>query len=132
MDSMPKEKESEWTLYVQLQDGDEESTDLLTRQLLGELLELDVESASLKPGIAPIGTKVGDPITIGAIVVAVLPSFLTKLMEFVQAWALRGQGRVVKFKGVLAGQQIEFEGTSEDFKTLVANLSNNVKASSLK
>jgi hypothetical protein len=122
---MNEEKPVEWILTVSLEDGDAESTDILTRQLVEELREQNIESADLLKGeTAPSGTKSADPVTIGAIVVAVLPGFITKLVEFVQAWTLRGYGRTVKFKGSLSGRQVEFEGSSEDFKNLISSLSN--------
>ncbi len=64
-----------------------------------------------------------EAVTAGAIAIAVLPTFLPKLVEFIQAWALRGQGRTVKFKGKVAGQEVEFEGSAEDLKPLLATLS---------
>ncbi len=122
-----QEKSTKLVLAVSLEDGDADSTDLLTRQLLEELREQDIESADLVTGEAVAGTKAVDPVTIGAIVIAVLPGFITKLVEFVQAWTLRGQGRTVKFKGMLAGQQVEFEGSSQDFKNIIAMLSSEKK-----
>lgn len=97
--------------------------DALARQLLAELSETDVESAALlAAGPAPEGTKSPEALTLGALAVAVLPTFLPKLVDFVQAWALRGQGRVVKFKGKIAGQEVEFEGTADELKTVLAAL----------
>jgi hypothetical protein len=105
-------------------DASEEELDALTRQLLSELRDLDVESAELgQAGAAPEGTKAVDPITIGALAIAVLPNFLPKLIKFFQAWALRGQGRTVKFKGQVAGQAIEFEGSADELHKLIAMLS---------
>ncbi len=97
--------------------------DALARQLLDELRETEVESAALATaGAAPDGTKSAEAITLGAVAVAVLPTFLPKLVEFVQAWSLRGQTRTVKFKGKVAGQDLEFEGSADDLKTLLAAL----------
>jgi hypothetical protein len=120
---MIEDKPVEWILYVSLLDGDAESIDSLTRQLMEELREQNLETVDLVVGEAPAGTKAADPVTIGAIAVTVLPGVLTKLVEFVQAWSLRGQGRTVKFKGILSGRQIEFEGSSEDFKNVIKILS---------
>ncbi len=115
----------DFVLLVQAgHDAGPEEVDALARQLLGELLETDVQSAGLlKGGPAPAGTKAADVAALGALAVAVLPSFLPKLVEMVQAWALRGQGRVVKFKGKVAGQDVEFEGTGEELKVVLAALS---------
>jgi hypothetical protein len=101
-----------------------EDLDRLTRQLRGEILDLsEIESVGLvKGGRARQGTKLGDPVTLGALAVAVLPKFLPKLVDFVQAWIMRGQGRTVKFKGKIAGNNIEFEGTAAECKDLLATL----------
>ena len=95
-----------------------EDVDEMTRQLLSELREMDVESAELtEGGIAPIGSK-GDAITIGSIAVAILPAFLPNVVSFVQDWVKRGRGRTVKFKGM----GIEFEGSPEEFEKLLVKL----------
>ena len=95
-----------------------EDIDEMTRQLLSELRETDVESAELtKGGIAPKGSK-GDLMTIGSIAVAVLPAFLPNVVSLVQDWVERGQGRTVKFKGM----GIEFEGSPEELQKLLASL----------
>ena len=95
-----------------------EDIDQMTRQLLSELREMDVESAELtKGGIAPKGSK-GDLMTIGSIAVAVLPAFLPNVVSLVQDWVERGQGRTVKFKGM----GIEFEGSPEELQKLLASL----------
>ena len=100
-----------------------EERDALARQLLDELRDTEVESAALATaGAAPAGTKSPEAITLGALAVAVLPTFLPKLVDFVQAWALRGQGRTVKFKGKVGGQEMEFEGTADELKAVLAAL----------
>ena len=48
-----------------------------------------------------------------------LPALLPSVLGLVQAWASRGQGRTVKFKG----QGIEFEGSPEELQKLLAALS---------
>lgn len=116
-------------LQISVQDATAEELDEITRQLYDELRDLDVESVDLvSAGPAPEGTKTVDPITIGALAIAVLPTFMPKLVEFIQAWALRGQGRTIKFKGKVAGQAIEFEGQAEDLQKLVASLSKSAAA----
>jgi hypothetical protein len=82
------------------------------------LLETDVESAELGKGEpAPKGSK-GDPVTIGSIVIEVLPAVLPGSIGLVQAWSERGHGRVVKFKS----KDIEFEGSPAEFQKLLATL----------
>jgi hypothetical protein len=108
------------SVQVSMSDTYDAELDLLTRQLMNELLEMDVESVELeRSGVLPPGAKAGDPITIGSIAVAVLPALLPKIVELCQAWAMRGQGRTVKFKGKLAGQEIEFEGNSDDLTKIL-------------
>jgi len=99
--------------------------DDLARQLMRELKEMEeVESVDLaSEGNAPAGTKSVEAITTGAIILAVLPTFLPKIVDFVQAWSLRGQGRAIKFKGRISGQDIEFEGSGEDLQKILATLS---------
>lgn len=108
---------------ISASDATEDELDELARRLLSELRDQDVESAELaKSGPAPAGSKSAEVITAGAIAMAVLPAALPKVIDFIQAWATRGQGRVVKFKGNMAGQPVDFEGSSEDLKTLIAAL----------
>ena len=102
----------------------EADIDRMTRNLLAELRETDVESVELVSSTAaPSGTKTADPVTTGAIAISVLPTLLPKIVEFIQAWALRGNGRTVKFKGEVNGQTIEFEGRSEDLQAILKTLS---------
>src|SRR6266496_2070782 len=98
------------SLEISASEATEEDVDRMTRQLLSELRELDVESAELaKGGLAPEGAK-GDPITLGSIMISSLPTVLPAVVALVQAWSSRGQGRTVKFKS----RDIEFEGSPEE------------------
>jgi hypothetical protein len=108
----------ELSVQVSAEHATEEDVDRMTRQLLSELRDLDVESAHLEKGdAAPIGSK-GDPFTIGSIAIEVLPAAIPGLIKFIQAWMARGGGRTVKFRG----RGIEFEGSPEDFQRLLATL----------
>ena len=88
------------TIQIRLsEDSDAEELDGLTRRLRRNLEDLGVESAKLvNGGLRPEGTKAIDPITLGAIALATMPVALPKLVEFLQAWSMRGQGRIVKIK----------------------------------
>lgn len=113
---MSAEDPIELNIKVSVEDASDEDIDLMTRQLLAELRERDVESAGLTKGDpAPVGSK-GDPFTIGSIAVEILPAAIPGLMKFIQAWMARGRGRTVKFKGM----GIEFEGSAEDLDKLLA------------
>ena len=107
------------SIEISASDATEEDIDQMTRQLLSELRDTDVESAELaKGGSAPAGTKSGDAVTMGSIVISALPTVLPAVVGLVQAWAARGQGRTVKFKG----KGIEFEGSPEELQEILATL----------
>ena len=115
---------SNFTLQIMDANVTGDDLDEMARRLMLELKEMDVESVDLaSEGNAPAGTKSVDVITTGAIVLAVLPTFLPKVVDFVQAWSLRGQGRTIKFKGKISGQDIEFEGSGEELQKILATLS---------
>jgi len=108
----------ELSVQISAENTTEEDIDLMTRQLLSELRDLDVESAKLaRDETAPEGSK-GDPVTIGSIALEVLPVAIPGVITLVQAWMARGHGRTVKFKG----KGIEFEGSPEELQRLLATL----------
>lgn len=87
-----------------------DDVDVMTRRLRDELGDLDLQSVSLvKEGAAPSGTKSADAVTLGALAITLLPSVLPKLVEFLQAWSLRGQNRTVKIKANVGDRSIELE-----------------------
>jgi len=88
-------------------DVDPEGLDELTGRLLRDLRELGAESVERPSGgAAPEGVK-GDAFTLGALALVAVPAFLPKLVEFLQAWSLRGESRRVKIK-TPAGLEVEF------------------------
>jgi hypothetical protein len=90
-----------------------ESDDLdsLTRSLCKELSELETERVQLRAaGAVPKGAKVADPVTLGAIAVAVLPNLLPKVVEFLDHWVQRLQGEPkLKLKVVRGSETFELE-----------------------
>lgn len=113
----------EFEVEISAKDATTEDVDLMTRQLLTEMREMDVETVTLaKGGNAPSGTKSVDPVTIGTLAVAVLPTMLPKVVDAILAWAMRGQGKTVKFKGEINGKMIEFEGSAEELDKLINKL----------
>jgi hypothetical protein len=105
-------------IQISSMDGSDEDLDRLTRQLLSELMQADVESAHLVQGAAaPAGAK-GDPVALGSIAVQLLPAVLPGIIGLVQAWVDRGPGRKVKFKS----GAMEFEGSPEDLHKLLVEL----------
>jgi hypothetical protein len=109
---------TELSVEITAPDATDEEIDRMTRQLLAELRQTDIESAELSGGgSAPEGSK-GDPITIGSIAIEVLPAVLPAVIGLVQSWASRGQGRMVKFKG----KGFEFEGSPEELQRFLTML----------
>lgn len=120
---MNDERATKLLLQVKTEDGDPDEIDQLTRQLLMEIRDEDVESADLvREDSIPEGAKSMEAVTLGAIVMAVLPKAIPKLIELVQAWIERGTGRRVVFKGQVNGEDVEFEGDSKDFKLFLESL----------
>jgi hypothetical protein len=105
-------------IEISASDAAIEEIDRMTRQLLTELRELDIESAEVvKGGISPEGSK-GDPVMVGSIVLSTLPTVLPAVIELVKSWTMRGQGRTIKFKG----KGIEYEGSPAELQKLLASL----------
>jgi hypothetical protein len=127
---MTQDKSSPNYLRLQISAGemDPERLDLLTRQLRQELLDLEVESVDfIQEDQPPEGAKAADVVTLGALAIAVLPNFLPKLIEFLQSWSLRAEGRKVKVKSQVGDRAIELEYTpdamsQQELKTLVETL----------
>jgi hypothetical protein len=115
---MEETNKAEFQLEVNATDATDEELDRMTRQLLSELRELDVESAELTKGwLAPEGSK-GDPIALGSIALELFPAVLPSVIGLVQSWMTRGQGRTVKFTGM----GIIFEGSPEELHKILASL----------
>lgn len=90
---------------------DPEAGERLTRQLRAELAELDIESVDLAAGgIAPDGAKGTDPVTVGAIIVALSASggVFTALIETVREW-LGHHGRRHRISVTIDGDTLELE-----------------------
>ena len=82
---MTEQAAIEFKLEVSAEDATEDELDRMTRQLLSELRNMEVESAELAGGeAAPAGTKSVDPVTIGTLAITVLPTLLPKIVEFIQ------------------------------------------------
>lgn len=88
------------TVLLELQadpDSDPEEQDLAVRRLRRELLELDTAIAptAAPPGPLPPGSKAVDPVTIGAVVLALSASggVFVAIVETVKDWLARQAGR---------------------------------------
>ncbi|WP_462202649.1 effector-associated constant component EACC1 [Frankia sp. CcWB3] len=95
---------------------DVEAGDRLTRRLRAEIGELDVESVGLAAGgSVPEGAEVADPVTVGAIVVALGTSggVLPALVDTVRDWLAR-QRRAHRVSMTIDGDSIEVEQASTE------------------
>ena len=93
-----------------------EESDRLIRQLRAELAELDADSISLTgAGMVPAGTKASDPVTVGAIVVAMSASggVFAALIDIVRDWLGRQSGSH-RVSVTIDGDTIELERASAD------------------
>jgi hypothetical protein len=90
---------------------DREHVERLTRQVRVELAELDVESVDFAAGgMAPEGTKTADPVTVGAIVVALSASggVFTSVIDTLRDWLGRST-RLHRIAVTIDGDTIELE-----------------------
>lgn len=121
--SMKEEFPTQLQVQVTTEDGDPDEIDQLTRQLLLELRDEDVESVELaREEARPPGAKSVEAVTLGAIIMAILPNAVPRIINLLRSWVERGPGRRVNIKGEIRGMNIEFEGGSEDFKELLESL----------
>lgn len=110
------------------QGADTDELDRATRQLRDEIQDLDVESVELVKNSEPLaGAKSAEVVTFGSLAVAVLPALVPKLVEFLQSWALRGEGRKIKIKTQLGDRSVEIEYSPQttsptELKSLVETL----------
>jgi hypothetical protein len=109
--------------------------DFVTRQLRSELLDLQVESVDLiATQDVPRGAKSADVITLGTMAITVLPIFIPKIIEFLQSWVTRNDGKTVKVKSQAGDRSIEIEFSQkaisqQDLKTLLDTLTGSLAAS---
>jgi hypothetical protein len=120
---MKEELPTQVKLQVRTEDGDPDEIEKLTRQLLLELREEDVETVDLvHEDSLPPGAKSVEAVTLGAIIMAIMPKAVPRIIKLLQTWVERGTGRRVIIKGEIMGMNIEFEGGSKDFKELLESL----------
>jgi hypothetical protein len=86
-------------LQLDASDGDAEELERLTRQLRGQLEELDVDAVEpISAGHAPEGTKAVDWVVIGGLVVRYGPAGVSAVVRTVQAWVARDARRSVTIR----------------------------------
>jgi hypothetical protein len=96
-------------------DTDREELARLTGQLRSQLLELDVDRVELvRGGKAPPGSKVADPVTIGAIIVTLAPAMIQAVIALVQNWHKGGDHPVSGIKLTLGHDSLELTNASPE------------------
>ncbi|MFK8911311.1 effector-associated constant component EACC1 [Streptomyces sp. YS-3] len=104
------------------EESDQEDVEQLVRRLRGELRELDVDVASpAPPGELPPGAKGGDPVTVGAVVLALSASggVFTVLIDTLRDWLGRQAARH-RISVTIDGDTIELEhATAEERRELI-------------
>jgi hypothetical protein len=93
-------REHSLELQLDASDGDAEELERLTRQLRGQLEELDVDAVEPISGgrPAPEGTKAVDWVVIGGLVVRYGPAGVSAVVRSVQAWVSRDARRSVTIR----------------------------------
>jgi len=97
-------------------DLDSEQKDELTRRLRKEILQFDVDSVDLAKGAGDVtGAKVADPVTLGAIIVALSASggVLPTLLATVRDW-LRNSSKAHKVSITIGDDTIELDKATAD------------------
>jgi len=99
-----KELSSRIVLEIQsnsaVNDVNDDTLDENVIQLIGEVRELDVQSAErLTVTNSNRGTKAGEAFSLGGLVVVLLPEVIKDLVGLVVDWVRRNPGRSIKIKG---------------------------------
>jgi hypothetical protein len=73
--------------------------------------EFGLDARPVAGGEAPANAK-GDAFSVGLLAIAVLPTFLPKLVDFFQQWLARGQSRSMRIKIADGDKVVELEVTN--------------------
>lgn len=120
-------------IHVEAAGADEEELDRLTRQLLDEVRESDVEAVGpIAAGPAPAGSKAGGLESIGLLAVQLAPAAIPALLGLLRDWAGRRSGRDVKLRAQLPGGEMELEYpvgslSPEQLKVLVETVTGSLR-----
>lgn len=103
--------------------------DEAARRLRLELLDLGVESAEVPRSAGPSGAK-GDAFTYGALAIAVLPTLLPTLVEFLRGYVGRGShgSLKVKLQDGDKAVEVEVDGQAESAEHLLRLATKALKA----
>jgi len=120
-------------IELSIEGGDMNELDELTRQLRGQVEELNIDSIEqVSAGTAPAGTKAAELSEFGQMVVTLAPSLIPSLFDLLKSWIGRKPATPVKVT-VKVGKktaQIEYDPantSAKDLDTLIKNLNKSLK-----
>lgn len=93
-------------LAISDDDADPNTLDRLTLNWMQDLRDLGVDSVARPPGVELPEAAKGDPLTVGTILVALVPALIPTLIEFAQDWVAKKKKRTIKIKGP-DGKEVE-------------------------
>ena len=118
--------ESPVSLLLSVSPGDDASSDeldLAARELRAELAESGIADAKLDDGHAlPPGAKGSTGSILGDVVVAVMPTLLSRLFDLLRDWKGRSPTRSIKLKAMIDGKRVEIAVEGADAETVAMNL----------
>lgn len=107
--------------------------DELTRSLLREIdRDIPVETAMLATQRSPEATRSGEAVTIGVIVLTILPVFLDKLVDFILSWTQRNtESKVTLSISTKSGRiNVEYDPkkmSREELKKIIKDAKSNMR-----
>ena len=90
-------------------DVDAEELDVFTRQLRSEIEDSGFETNLVKGDTVPEGAKSVEAVMLGALVVTMLPTAITNLLDLLRGWSSRGNHQNVKIKTRIGDQEVTIE-----------------------
>jgi len=108
--------------------ADAEELDAAARDLMRELVELDVVVSRPSAGDAPAGARAIELATVGALVVKYGAHALAPLAKVLQGWLARRSGRTIKL--TLGADSIEISGGSAAYQRQLIEVFLNAHAGS--
>jgi hypothetical protein len=94
-----KNENLDFIVEIEDKTKDKEHINEITQKMLNELRELNVGSVSQLKETTQINENKGlDPVVFGVLIVSIIPSVLSKFLDFLHVWALRREARIIKIK----------------------------------
>ncbi len=103
------------SVFIEIEDGNQDDLDLSIRQLRKEILELDVESVEIPfTKELPVGVKSNDPISLGTLIIAFAASqgVFSSLINLLTMWVTRQERKKLLIQ--FGENKIELQGIPEE------------------